>query len=101
MKLHSILLAAGLLMAQSAFAETHIFLVDNSDGYGIDRCLASGEACGKAAAATICHSREYAKAIDFGRLDRADIAGSIPHGTQANVCTGHSCPDMIAIICSR
>ena len=33
----------GLLAASPAGAETHIFLVDSSDGYGIDHCLASGE----------------------------------------------------------
>ncbi len=53
---------AGLLAASPAEAETHTFLVDFSDGYGIDRCLASGAQCGSAAAAAYCKSREFAHA---------------------------------------
>src|SRR5271169_3013235 len=94
---------AGLLAAPSAQAETHIFLVDSSDGYGIDRCLASGEPCGAAAAAALCQAREYAKAIDYGRIDPAEITGGVPAGSQVqvSVCKGRSCPDIVAITCSR
>lgn len=101
MKFHTILLAAGLLMTQSAYAETHIFLVDNSDGYGINRCLAAGEACGKAAAAAICHNRKYANAIEYGRIGSDKITGSISNATLVKLCEGQSCPDMVAITCSR
>ncbi len=102
MKLGIVLVAlAGLLAAPSARAETHIFLVDSSDGYGIDRCLASGEPCGAAAAATICRAREYAKAVDFGRIDPTEITGGVPAGTQVSACKGRACPDMVAITCSR
>jgi hypothetical protein len=92
---------AGLLAASSARAETHIFLVDSSDGYGIDRCLASGEPCGAAAAAALCQAREYAKAVDFGRIDPAEITGGVPAGIQVKACKGRSCPDIVAITCSR
>lgn len=92
---------AGLLAAPSARAETHIFLVDSSDGYGIDRCLASGEPCGAAAASALCQAREYAKAVDFGRIDPAEITGGVPAGTQLTTCKGRSCPDIVAITCSR
>ena len=92
---------ASLLAAPSARAETHIFLVDASDGYGIDRCLASGEACGAAAASALCRAREYAKAVDFGRMDPGEITGGVPAGTPVKACQGSSCPDMVAITCSR
>ena len=72
-----------------------------SDGYGIDRCLASGEPCGAAAASALCRAREYAKAVDFGRIDPAEITGGVPAGTQVSACKGRSCPDMVAITCSR
>ena len=90
-----------LLAAPSARAETHIFLVDASDDYGIDRCLASGEACGAAAASALCRAREYAKAVDFGRIDPSEITGGVPAGTLVKACEGSSCPDMVAITCSR
>jgi hypothetical protein len=92
---------AGFLAASSAQAETHIFLVDSSDGYGIDRCVASGEPCGAAAAAALCQAREYAKAVDFGRIDQTEITGGVPAGMQASACKGRSCPDIVAITCSR
>jgi hypothetical protein len=92
---------AGFLAASPARAETHIFIVDSSDGYGIDRCLASGEPCGAAAAAALCQAREYAKAIDFGRIDPAEITGGVPAGSQVSACKGRSCPDIVAITCSR
>ena len=91
----------GLLAASPARAETHIFLVDSSDGYGIDRCLASGEPCGAAAASALCQAREYTKAVDFGRIDPAEITGGVPAGSQASACKGRTCPDMVAITCSR
>lgn len=100
-KFLSILLPAVALIAQPAFAETHIFLVDNSDGYGINRCLASGDACGKVAAAAICHNRKYAEAIDFGRADTSKATGSTPQAKLVSLCEGSSCADMVAITCSR
>ena len=95
------MLFAGLWFAQSAVAETHIFLVDSSDGYGIDRCLAAGVACGEAAASAICRTREYAKAIDFGRIDAEEITGGVPSGAQVKACQGRSCPEIVAVTCSR
>jgi hypothetical protein len=92
---------AGLLAVSPARAETHIFLVDSSDGYGIDRCLASGEPCGAAAASALCQAREYTKAVDFGRIDPAEITGGVPAGSQVSACKGRACPDMVAITCSR
>jgi hypothetical protein len=92
---------AGCLAASPAGAETHTFLVDSSDGYGIDRCLASGEPCGAAAAAALCQAREYAKAIDYGRIDQTEITGGVPAGSQVSACKGRSCPDIVAITCSR
>jgi len=94
-------LLASLTTAPSARAETHIFIVDSSDGYGIDRCLASGESCGAAAASALCRAREYAKAVDFGRIDPTEITGGVPAGSQVKACAGGACPDIVAITCSR
>ena len=46
----------------SAQAEKRTFIIaNNSDGYGVDRCLASGAACGKAVATAYCKAREFAQ----------------------------------------
>ena len=92
---------ASVVAASTVRAETHIFLVDSSDGYGVDHCLATGEPCGAAAASALCRAREYAKAVDYGRIDPTEITGGIPAGSPLSACKGSSCPDIVAITCSR
>ena len=83
----------------SAQAEKRIFIVaNNADGYGIDRCLATGAACGAAAAAAYCRSRDYNQAASYRRLDRDEITGMAPAG---GACKGASCNEFVAIECSR
>ena len=92
---------AALACSGPAAAETHIFLVDSIDGYGIDRCLAAGESCGEAAATALCQARDYAKAVDYGRVDPTEITGAVPAGTRVERCEGRGCPQTVAITCSR
>ena len=99
--LRSIVAAVFMLCALPVQADTRTFLVDGSDDYGIDRCLASGETCGIAAASALCRARDYAKAVDFGRIDRAEITGGVPTGAQVKVCSGQACPVVVAVTCSR
>lgn len=95
-------LAACLLASIAlAKAETRTFIIDSSEGYGIDSCLVKGEACGKAMATAVCKSREFASAVDFGRLDPTEITGSVPAGSKAITCSGPNCPEKVAITCSR
>ena len=64
---------AVLLGASAAQAEKRIFIIaNNADGYGVDRCLASGASCGTAAATAYCKSREFAQArlVPQGRQGR-------------------------------
>lgn len=93
--MRSILLAAGLFMATSAFAETRIFVVDNMDGYEIDRCLAAGEPCGAHAAAALCRTRQFEKALEYGQVDAAEITGSVPVRRAAKAS------NIVAVTCSR
>ena len=73
------LFAAVLFGASAAHAEKRIFIVaSNGDAYGVDRCLASGEACGAAAANAYCHSHEFGQALSYRKVDRDDITGAIP-----------------------
>ena len=93
--MRSILLAAGLFMATSALAETRIFVVDNMDGYEIDRCLAAGDPCGAAAAAALCRTRQFEKAVEYGQVDSADITSSVPRSKRARA------KNIVAVTCSR
>ena len=91
---------AGLLAASPARAETHIFLVDSSDGYGIDRCLAEGASCGTAAAGAYCRSHAFNQAVSFRKVDRDDMTGAIP-ATDGAGCRGAHCDAFVAIECNR
>ncbi|MEX0590657.1 MAG: hypothetical protein WD207_06180, partial [Xanthobacteraceae bacterium] len=95
------LVIAGLALAAPARAETQIFVVNGSDGYGVDRCLAAGERCGEAAATALCRARQYAQAVNYGRVDQSEITGANAAGTRVVHCEGAGCPETVAITCSR
>jgi len=78
-----------------------MFIIANDgDGYGVDTCLASGGPCGVAVANSYCHSREFAQATSFRKVDRDDITGAIPASASGS-CRGSSCDNFVAIECSR
>ena len=84
----------------SAQAEKRVFIVaNNADGYGIDRCLASGAPCGAAAATAYCRSRDFAEAGSYRKVDRDEITGAVP--TNAAACKASNCNEFVAIECSR
>jgi hypothetical protein len=93
------LLCLGLV--NSAQAERRMFIIANdADGYGIDRCLATGAKCGAAAANSYCKSHEFAEAASYSKVDRDDITGAIPNGGSGG-CKGPKCEDFVAIVCNR
>jgi hypothetical protein len=93
--------AAVLLSAAAAQAEKRMFIIANDgDGYGVDRCLASGAPCGAAVATSYCKSRQFAQALAFRKVDRDDITGAIPTG-DPSTCKGGTCDNFVAIECSR
>ena len=95
-------LAACLLASVAlAKAETRTFILDSSEGYGIDNCLINSESCGKAMATAVCKSHQFASAVDFGRLDPTEITGSVPGGIKVKACAGAKCPEKVAITCTR
>lgn len=95
----TIVLAATLAGIASAQAEKRIFIIaNNADGYGVDRCLANGEACGAAAAAAYCRSREFKQAVSFRKVDRDEITGAVPAGS---ACGRGGCDAFVAIECTR
>jgi hypothetical protein len=93
--------AAVLLSVATAQAEKRLFIIaNNADGYGVDRCLASGASCGQPVANTYCKSHEFAQALSFRKVDRDDITGAIPASGPGS-CKGGTCDDFVAIECSR
>jgi hypothetical protein len=89
-----------LFGVSAAQAEKRIFIVaNNSDGYGVDRCLAGGQKCGTAAATAYCKSREFAQATSFHHIDKDEITGAIPQNSGG--CRAGSCEEFVAIECSR
>ena len=94
-------LTALLCLAPSiARAEQHMFLVANdADGYGIDRCLASGEKCGAAAANAYCRTQAFTAAAKYHKTDRDDLTGAITKEASVT-CQPGTC-EVVAIVCLR
>ncbi len=93
--------AVAICVAGSALAEKRLFIIANdSGGYGVDRCLASGAACGAAVATAYCKSRDFAQAASFRKVDRDDITGAVPTGN-SQTCRGGACDEFVAIECTR
>jgi hypothetical protein len=91
------LVCAAVMISSAAQAEKRIFIiVNNADGYGVDRCLATGATCGVAVATAYCQAREFAQAASFRKVDRDEITGVVPstNGTSAR-------DEFVAIECSR
>jgi hypothetical protein len=94
-------IAAVLFTAAAAHAEKRIFIIANDgDGYGVDRCLSSGGACGATVASTYCHAHEFNQALSFHKVDRDDITGAIPTSGPGS-CKSGSCDEFVAIECTR
>lgn len=102
MKSFTALLACLFVAAASAAsADSRVFIIANqSDGYGIDQCLAKGEKCGAHAAMSYCQSREFAEATAYRRVDPDEVTGSVPKTSGAN-CGRGGCTEYVAITCHR
>ena len=95
-----VLTAAFVLAASSAFADSRVFIIANqSDGYGIDQCLARGEKCGAHAALSYCKSRAFDQAVAYRRVDPDEVTGSVP--TSGGACRHGKCDEFVAITCQR
>jgi len=95
----SLIAVACVCLAQAAQAERRMFIVGaDIDGYGVDRCLASGEKCGEAAANAYCRGHEFASASSYRKVDRDEVTGAIP---AVATCQGSRCDNLVAIVCSR
>jgi hypothetical protein len=88
-----------LCLINSAQAERKMFIIANDTGYGVDRCLSSGDKCGTVAANSYCKSHDFAEATSFRKVNRDDITGAIPGNSGG--CKGPKCDDFVAIVCTR
>ena len=89
-----------LALTAQASAETKVFIVENQpDGYGIDRCLASGANCGKPMASAYCQSRQYGQAVSFRKVEPDEITGN--NSVSDAACRTRGCVDLVAIECTR
>ena len=89
-----------LVSMTAAQAEKRIFIIaSNTDGYGVDRCLTTGERCGKVVATAYCQARDFDEALSFRKVDRSDITGALP--VSAETCSRNLCDALVAIECAR
>ena len=80
-----------------ASAEIHTFVVRNdSDGYGVDRCLATGASCGAVVATAYCRSQNFIEARSFRKVAHDEVTGA-----SAKVGCRGRCGDFVAIECTR
>jgi hypothetical protein len=85
----------------TASADSRVFIIANqSDGYGIDQCLANGEKCGAHAARSYCQSRDFVQATAYRRVDPDEVTGSVPK-SGGDGCTRAGCSEYVAITCQR
>jgi len=99
--LSALSVCAVLLSASSVLADSRVFIIANqSDGYGVDKCLAGGEKCGASAARAYCQSREFAQATSFRRVDPDEVTGAVPKSGTAS-CGPGGCGEYVAITCQR
>ena len=90
-------LAALLYLASGiARAEQHMFLVANdADGYGTDRCLASGSAARQRPMLTAT----FPVTASYHKVEEGDLAGATAKDAPGN-CKDDRC-DVVAIVCLR
>jgi hypothetical protein len=95
-------LVASAAFSSAAFAEpqTRVFIIASTvdDGYGVNRCLETGERCGAVVAKAYCRSHAYAEAVSYRKVDRNEAGEALP---QAAECTRGKCQQYVAIECTR
>lgn len=104
LRLHTALVA-GLLAFSPALATAQdareIFVVDSSDGYGIDACVASGATCGQAMADAWCRVHDYERAVGFGKVKSDATISAVSTAPVRTACYGVGCAETVAITCSK
>jgi hypothetical protein len=93
----AVLVIAGAVFSTAAQAEKRTFIIaNNADGYGVDRCLATGATCGVAVATAYCKARDFIQVASFRKIDHDEITGGVP---STNGSAGRD--EFVAIECLR
>lgn len=73
-------LLAGLLVVaalhNNAAAAPKTFVINPSEGYGVQECLSSAKSCGKVVADAWCEAHGHGAALAYGKAE--DVTASIP-----------------------
>jgi len=86
-----------VLTGLPAHAEKRVFIIaTNADGYGVDRCLATGESCGTSIATAYCRAHAFDSALSFRKIEPTEI-----HKAASDVPCGRGCDGFVAIECTR
>jgi hypothetical protein len=94
-------LSLSVMLGSAASAETRVFIIaNNADGYGVDRCLAEGQSCGRTVATAYCVSQQFAQALSYRKVEREEITGAIP-ASLGDGCKAGVCGAFVAIECKR
>ena len=79
-----------VLGASAAQAEKRIFIVaNNADGYGVDRCLATGASLRHGRGDRLLQITRFVQASSYRQIDKDEITGAIP--ANAGGCKGGTC----------
>jgi hypothetical protein len=71
------LMAAAAFQGRAEAAPAHqIYVISDTEGYGVVECLTQKRDCGKIVADSWCEAHGHGAAVAFGRAD--DITASIP-----------------------
>ena len=90
-----------LVSIATAHAEKRTFVIaSNTDGYGVDRCLATGARCGNVIATAYCQAQDFDRALSFRKVERDDVASGLQTAS-VETCRGSRCDALVAIECSR
>ncbi|MEJ2376408.1 MAG: hypothetical protein P8Y53_18005 [Pseudolabrys sp.] len=98
--LAAILCLCAVTSAQAAQRRMFIIGASADGGYRVDRCLARGAKCGKAAANAYCRGHHYAAATAYQKVNRDEITGAIPSDGSGG-CRHGQCENLVAIVCTQ
>lgn len=85
------------ILCSNVFAQTEkrtFIIASDPDGYGVDRCLATGASCGAVVATAYCRSRDFTQAASFRKAEREEASSAIPSGIGGT-------EEFVAIECAR
>ena len=72
--------------ATAGSAESSLFIIAASDGYGVEDCLGGQGECGQVVADAWCEAHGHGAAVSFGKTD--DVTGAIADHSASKLPAG-------------